>query len=539
MKLIPYLIITLAPLSLFSASLNIGLLQEWDILHPISYQTAASESLMHLLQRQMVYRDASGQIWPEIAQEIPSFKNKKAKQIVINGQKKIQAQWALKKEAVWSDGTPITCQDWDFGWRVGMNDKVSKNEKSLFSKIESIKWVDAKICNVIYADSSWSFDRDLPPFLPFHKERLIYEKWGHEKPQAYEQNSNYVKAPQTEGLYSGPYQVQEIKLGQYIILKKNKNFWGEKPTIDQITIKFVTDSNLIKSYLLSGQINMVAPVGLPFDVALSVHKDLNDKFKVHFLNSFLYQGLFLNLENPLLQEQALRQALELSIDKDAITKNFFDAQVVPANSILWNEKKDLLKIKGDVAKANYLLDQAGWKKTTTGREKNGKKLILTFKTSSGLKVLENIQVYICDRFLKIGVQCNIKNEPARVFLGESVPHGDFDIGLFGNATLPDTSLKGLFSSAEIPTAQNAWAGGNIMRLKNNEVDQLLVQFDQESNASKREKLLQNLNNLIANNKWLIPLYHRKETAIVPNGFKGFENDIRSTALVYPERWRLN
>ena len=66
-----------------SLGLTIATMQEWDTLHPISYQTVASESIMHMIQRQMVYRDITGKVLPEIAEDIPSIKNKKAKIILI------------------------------------------------------------------------------------------------------------------------------------------------------------------------------------------------------------------------------------------------------------------------------------------------------------------------------------------------------------------------------------------------------------------------------------------------------------------------
>jgi len=534
-------LITLLASGILSAQeLKIGILQEWDILHPISYQTAASESVMHFLQRQIVYRRPDGTVLPEVAVQVPSFKNKKAREIVEGGKKIIVADWDLRPEAVWSDGQPITCADWKLAWQVGLNDKVSKTEKGIYTKISDITWAKGnKKCTVKYSDNSWAFDRDLPPFLPSHIESQVYQKWAYQQPQAYEQNSNYVKNPSLAGLYSGPYKIQEIKLGQYILFVANEKYWGQKPSIQKILLKYIPDSNLIKSYLSSGQVQAIAPVGLPFDVALNIQSSAMKGVHVQLIPSFLYQALFLNLESPSLKFAEVRQALSLAIDKETLVKSFFNSQLEPAMSIQSEEKNSKNIFKGDIKKANELLDKNGWKLNLGLRQKNGQKLIVVFKTSAGLKVLENIQVYLCDRFSQVGVQCSIKNEPARVFLGDSVPRGQFEIGLFGNATYPDTSLKGLFHSAEIPNTKNAWAGGNVIRLVNAQMDQLLNQYDSEKSGAVRKKILNQMDQMVIQNHWIIPLYHRKEAMILPSGLKGFQNDFRSTTMVFPEKWVYN
>ena len=524
--------------------LTIATMQEWDILHPISYQTAASESIMHMLQRQMVYRDMTGKVLPEVAIEVPSFKNKLAKFITEKGQRKIAAIWEIRPEAQWSDGVPITCKDWKFSWTVGINDNVSKSEKNIYSKIESITYSDAhpQKCKVQYSNDEWTFDRDLPPFLPEHIEGSIYNKWGNEKAQSYEQNSMYVKAPAAAGLYSGPYVVSEIKLGSFISLKVNPKFWGKPPTIKKIIIKFISDSNTLRPYLQTEQIDMILPVGFPPDLAILFSKELKEKQTVHFINSSLYQGLFLNLENEILKDELVRKAIATVINKKKMTDAFFEGLLKPADTIISEADLAFLRKKPafDIALAEKYLDQAGWKLSADkkSREKKGQKLILEFKTSAGIRVLETVQTYLCAEFQKIQIECQIKNQPPREFLGESVPHGKFQLAMFGQATYPDTSLKGLFHSGEIPSAKNAWAGGNIQRLSSEKMDQLISDYDHEFDFNKRIMILKNMDQMIIEHNWVVPLYHRREAVVLPKIFSGFTDDFKGTTLVYPERWRM-
>ncbi|MGZ3690944.1 MAG: ABC transporter substrate-binding protein, partial [Pseudobdellovibrio sp.] len=192
-----------------------------------------------------------------------------------------------------------------------------------------------------------------------------------------------------------------------------------------------------------------------------------------------------------------------------------------------------------IDKANKLLDEAGWKMNAQKlREKNGKVLEFTFKTSAGLKVLENIQVVVCDKFKSIGARCNIKNEPPRALLGQSVPHGEFDLTMFGQPLPIDTSITSYFSSKEIPTSQNSWAGGNQIRLSSPEVDKLLFDFDHEFSYAKRNTIIKKIEQTFLNQYFLIPLYHRREAVVLPKNLKGVTDSFEGTAFNTPENWSL-
>lgn len=522
----------LLPLNLWAANepLQIGIVQEWDTLNPISYQTAATESILQFMFRDVVYRDASGKILPQLALNIPKLKNK-------------QAVWTLHENAKWSDGAPITCADWKLGWQVGSNDYVSKTEKNIYSKITNIEF-DPKLpkkCKLTYTTDDWTYDRDLPPLLPSHLEKKIFETQNH-KIGSYEQASLYVKNPTLKGLYSGPYQVVEYKIGSHIIFEANPYFYGKKPVIKKIILKHVASTSTLKSYLLSKEISGISAVGFPPDLAIDFAVDpvLKD-YKVHFNNGPIFQGIFINNEDELLKNKYLREAIALSINKKELTKAFLGGKLNPAETIIsendlaFSQKVAIYNPK----KAEELLDQNGWIKDATGlRKKNDKLLEIEFKTSAGIKLYETLQVAICDYFKKVGISCKIKNEPPRVLLGDSVPKGHFQIALFGNTTYPDTSLKGLYHSEDIPTEKNAWAGGNVLRFKSKDMDQLLQSYDKEWSSSKRIKLLKKIDEILILQKAVIPIYHRREALVLPKSLTGVEQSATGTGMAKPENWTI-
>lgn len=514
-------------------TLRLAIVQEWSAFNPVNSQLASNEALMQFMIRKMVNRQANGKVTADVAEAVPALKNK-------------SAIWKIRKNAKWGDGHDITCEDWELGWKVGLNPNVSVETRTLYSKIKSIKWAadSLQTCQVEYEKQDWSYDRDLPPLLPAHIEKTIFEQ-NNKTSEAYDRNSSYVTYPNLAGLYNGPYTVTEFKLGSHIIFSRNKHWYGAKPEFDKIIVTHIPDTSALKANLASKQIDGISAVGFPPDTAISMdnefQNDKNSLHHVHFQNSSIFQGLFFNLDKDLFKDKKVREALSRAIDKEALVKAFYENRLKAAEGILPPQHPGFKKKASIYSKktANSILESSGWKLGKDGvREKEGKKLSFVFKTSAGIKVLENIQVFICDQFKDIGAQCIIKNEPPRTLLGSSVPHGEFDLTMFGQPIPPDTSLTSYFASTEIPTNANSWAGGNSLRVRSIEMDLMLKDFDNEFNADKRSKLAQKIEAYFQNEYSFIPLYHRREAIVMPKKLEGVEDSFEGTSYFQPENWKL-
>ena len=513
--------------------LNIGIIQEWSSFNPITSQLASNEALFPFFLRKMVLRGANGSVIADVAANVPVLKNKKA-------------TWVIKKNAKWADGQSILCADWFLGWQAGLDPKISVEARNVYEKIIRMEWAEKtpQTCVVTYASADWSYDRDLPPLLPSHVEKTVFEKFKNE-PEGYDRNTNYISAPTNKALYNGPYYVSEFKLGSHIILTRNEHFYGPKPKIGKIIITHISDTSALKANLMAKQINAISAVGFPPDTALLFDEEFKKTgapYKVRFQNSGIFQGIYFNLENEIFKDVRVREALSRSINKEQIVKAFFNDNLQVAESIL-SPQHPAYTAQASIYsknKAIKLLDEAEWKMGSNGvREKNGKPLLLIFKTSAGLKVLESIQVHVCEQFKSIGALCSIKNEPPRILLGQSVPHGEFDLSMYGQPIPPDSTITSYFSSKEIPTAKNSWAGGNSIRINSKELDQMLVDFDKENNKQKRNSIIKKIESYLAKNYMMIPLYHRREAVVIPQNLTGVTDSFEGTAFTVPENWNFN
>lgn len=510
--------------------LIIAIVQEWGPLNPINLSLASNYALMPLVVRRMTTRSADGSVLADVAEAVPPLRNN-------------QAKWRIKDAAKWGDSTPVTCADWKLAWVVGTSNNVMVEARANYTKITQITWKPSspKECDVTYADNSWTYDRDLPPLLPAHLEGPIFEQHK-DTSGAYDRHSIYVTNPTHRGLHNGPYVLTEYKLGSHLILERNDHFFGAKPTIGKIIVKHIADTSTLKANLATGQINAVSAVGFPPDLAVMLGSEFDKQKAPHIVrlqNSALFQGVHFNNENQFLKDPLVREALARSIDKGSLVKAFFGDKLVAAETILPLQHVAFRQRPAiySRARARTLLEKAGWRLNDRGiRTKDGKTLSFVFKTSAGIKVLENIQVYICGQFREVGVECLIKNEPPRVLLGQSVPRGEFDLAIFGQPVPPDTSLSSYFKSVEIPTAQNSWAGANAIRVRSQELDSLLGQFDKENSLAKRNQIIRKIDDFFSKEHAFIPLYHRREGLIMPRNLRGIQDSFDGTSYHSPENW---
>ena len=106
-------------------------------------------------------------------------------------------------------------------------------------------------------------------------------------------------------------------------------------------------------------------LGITIDQALALEKRHAKNYTILYKSGLIYEHLDLNLDNPILKDKRIRQALILALDRAAISKQLFeDRQPVAHTSINpldWIHWDDVPKYTHDPKRAAALLDEAGWR----------------------------------------------------------------------------------------------------------------------------------------------------------------------------------
>jgi peptide/nickel transport system substrate-binding protein len=516
--------------------LKIGISQEFENLNPLIMTMSASYYIFSMVGRALVTMDANSKWVPQVAESIPSVEKGTAKIIEVGGKKKLVATWKILDNAKWGDGKPVVCDDFAFARNVAAAPTVSIAEKESFTQVEKIEWdpKTPKTCQFTYDKPRWDFYQ-LGRFyaLPKHLEEAVFAKYGKQK-EGYEKNSLYVKTPTNPGLYNGPYIISEVKLGDHVTLLPNPQWQGEKPKIQKVIVKLIPNTGTLEANLRSGQIDMIGTMGtLALDQAIALEKKVKAEslpYIVIYTPSITYEHIDLNLDNPFLKDQRVRQALVYSANREEMVKALFEGKqevadhfVSPKDPWYTNDPKLVKIYHYSRREAQKLLDDAGWKLGADGyRYKNGKKLSFVFMTTAGNKTRELVQVYLQEQWKQVGIDVTIKNEPARVFFAETTKKRKFDsMSMYAWTSSPEQNPKSTSSIANIPTEKNGWSGENYPGWSNKEVDKICDALDVEFSATKRRELAIKVEKAYSEEVPVIPLFYRSDVSVVPPTLKNY------------------
>jgi peptide/nickel transport system substrate-binding protein len=242
---------------------------------------------------------------------------------------------------------------------------------------------------------------------------------------------------------TGPFKFKEWVKGSHVTLVRNDDykwapgFYGHSgpPNLDEITYRDVEDAETRLAALEGAEINFIT-INPP--QAASV--DANDALSVLSTPKAGTTRMYLmNLAKPPTDDLKVRQAVNHAIDKDGLIQlpawsGYANRGVaaLPSNMIPGGMPDSLkaLDFEFDVAKANKLMDEAGWAMGADGvREKDGIKFILDMvTTTTGVQYCEPL-----DQMLRaIGGQLNILSGDFNYWL-DTVFEGDFHITLMSDS----------------------------------------------------------------------------------------------------------
>jgi len=381
------------------------------------------------------------------------------------------------------------------------------------------------------------------PVLPAHIERDAFAD-----PAEYRHRTLYDAEPTNPGLYFGPYQVDEIVSGSHITLVPNPYWWGAAPHFKRITVRVIENTAALEANLLSGAVDYVAgELGFSIDQALSFERRHGDAFKILYKPGLVYEHIDLNLDNPILADRRVRRALIYALDRETLVAQLFGGKQPVANSNVnpldWVNSDQVPVYRHDPDKAAALLDEAGWTEITDGvrHKPSGERLSLRLMTTAGNKLRELVEQVLQSQWKKVGIEITIKNEPARVFFGETVTKREFPaMAMYAWLSSPESVPRSTLHSEMIPTLENNWAGQNAMGFVNAEMDALIEQTETELDREVRRGLWQRMQQIYAGELPVLPLYFRAQAYILPLWLSGIEpTGHQASTTLWVERWQAS
>jgi peptide/nickel transport system substrate-binding protein len=269
----------------------------------------------------------------------------------------------LREGVKWQDGIPFTAADVAFTYTY-----IIKNQMGAYSSltryIDEAVAVDDLTVEIRCSRPKANMIHTWIPILPEHI-------WSKISPKA--AGASYQNRPPIVG--TGPFQVTEVKKGDYVRMVANPTFWGKKPTIDEILFVTYQNPDTMTQDLLGGSLD--AAWGIPSAQFGELQSDKS--FQAISYNLLTWTYLAMNCYegasrgNPVLRDVRFRQALNWAIDRQRIVDLAWGGRGEPGTSLMtpdswvdpdfhWQPPADQA-YTFDPAKAKQLLDEAGYKDT--------------------------------------------------------------------------------------------------------------------------------------------------------------------------------
>jgi peptide/nickel transport system substrate-binding protein len=507
-------------------TLVIGMTQYPATLNPNIESMLAKTYVLAMANRPLTHVDTSWNRVCALCETLPTLENGLAKaEKLPDGKTGVAVTFTINRNAKWGDGSPITTRDVAFTIEVGKHPASGVADGELYRRILKLDVKDDKAFTLHMDRLTYDYNAlDSLNLLPAHIERKNFAD-----PKEYRTRTAFDTDSTNPGLYFGPYRVTEKQVGTRIVFEPNPSWWGKKPAFGKVVVQIIENTAAMEANLLSGSIDYIAgELGLSLDQGIAFAKRHGEKFDVTFKPGLVYEHLDLNLENPILKDVRVRRALILALDRQAITDKLFEGRQPVADSFVnpldWIHSKDTPKYSRDLARAGALLDEAGWaKKGVDGirRNERGERLSLELMTTAGNRTRELVQQVLQSQWREAGIDIRIRNEPARVFFGETVTKRKFTgMALFAWLSAPESVPRLMLHSEHITSTRNNWSGQNYTSYANPEVDRLLDAIETELDREKRRVLWARLQKIYAEDLPVIPLFFRADPFIVPKWLTG-------------------
>jgi peptide/nickel transport system substrate-binding protein len=290
--------------------------------------------------------------------------------------------FTLRDDAVWSDGEPITASDAAFTintavkftagvaasvspFVVGIQDATATDDTTLVVTMTSPQ--PALLANLMNL-----------AILPEHV-------WGPLAVDDGAQLKTLTNDPSVETVVvSGPFTVDKYDPTGTTIFKRVETYYGDKPLIPGYGLQLFTNPDAAAQALKAGDVDVIFPIPSSLAESLKADPDLQveatSKMPLMFgLNNSPNYTIHTELTDV-----AVREAIDIAIDRDQIISDVYQGYAVPGGSLIYPEyaptymSAPLSPVTRDVARANQILDEAGYAKGPDGvRMTNGNKMEYT------------------------------------------------------------------------------------------------------------------------------------------------------------------
>jgi peptide/nickel transport system substrate-binding protein len=420
--------------------------------------------------------------------------------------------YKIKQDAAWSDGTPVSADDFVYLWK-NLNGSVKDNDVASttgYDQIKSVKGSDnGKTVTVAFAEPFSDWKSLFYGLLPAHYMEKVAGGW----------NTGLDKNPEKIPV-NGPFKVSTWEQGQSLTLVRNDRYFGPKAHLDSVVFRFLPESTTQPAALQNSEVDLIYPQPqLDLVAQVKALPDVTSELNI----GLSFEHFDFNFKNEHLADPAVRKAIATGMNIPELvnrTVKQFTDQAQPLGNRIWLPGQKYYQDhfgqygKGDTAAATKMLEGAGYAKGADGvYAKDGRRLSLRISTTAGNQLRETQEQLFQAQMKGIGVEIKIANADSTKLFGDWLPGGNFDIANFGWVGNP-------FAISSSQDIYRTGGGGNYGQYASKQVDQLFAQAVREVDEAKSAELGNQIDQQLTADMATIPLYAKPTYLAVRKTFTG-------------------
>jgi peptide/nickel transport system substrate-binding protein len=509
--------------------------------NPIISSMLAKSLIANMTARPVTAYDADWKLVCLVCTELPTIENGKARVVdLADGKKGMKIDVELR-DMRWGDGTPVSAKDVAFTLEVGQHPLSGVASSEGYKRIIKLDVKDDRRFTMTIDRVTFDYNSIGLQLLPAHIEKPIFDA----NPAEYRNKTAYDTQTTNPGLAFGPFRLTEIVPGSRVVLEQNPTWTGQKPHFKRITVRIIENTAALEANLLSGSVDYVlGELGLSLDQAIAFEKRHKDKYNVVYKPALIWEHIDVNLDNKLLADRRVRQAMLLAIDRKAISEKLFEGKQPIAHGGI-SELDPMFSPAArqygyDPTAARKLLDEAGFSTFRNNVRHNvaGEKLSIELGTTAGNRVRELVAQVIQSQLRQVGIEVRLKAETPRIFFDAMGKRTYSGLGMYAWVQRPEGVPRSSLHSKEIPSAANGWSGQNYPGYANPEMDAALDAAERELDVVKRRALFADIQKLAADDLPSLPLFFRVDPFVIPKPLKGVTpTGTLNSSTLWVEQWR--
>jgi peptide/nickel transport system substrate-binding protein len=450
---------------------------------------------------------------PELVTELPTLANGA---VVLNDDGTMTVNYTIRDEANWSDGTPISGDDFQFTLDTILNPDLPV-DKSTYDQIVDTQ-VGPKTFTYTLAAPTSLYELIFGTIIPKH---------------AVEGSDFLTDWNETMWPSAGPFVFDTWQKGEFLTVVRNDNYWktdaetGQQlPYLDSVTFRFIPETESIITAFRGREVDVIQPP--PATETIEALQALEPEGAVvEVLSGPVWEHLNFQFgpnnrnENTANANLNYRKCVAHLVNKQLIVDEILAGQVEPLDSFV--EAFSPTLSQGSWAQYDYNVATAQEFCDAAKAELGVDTLEAIFSTTSNNDARVKLSELFVDMFGAVGIDYTNDLEDSQLFFGETLDNGTFDLGEW--AWVGSPGLSGLVSIMDVwdpenpcPDGSNCYQWGTPDSTVIDEWTARFAEIRDELNASVDEAVLVPLINeaetILADQVVLVPLYARLVTAAV-------------------------